>query len=145
MVCSCNNPRLDLARLESIGVNNDKLRYREVAKNFIRYAKEADLDEMIQLTSPLVLNLKGRKIIMEEYRNKIIPAVRNSQIKWDHGSKIIFDLNYNVGLEFSGIIQGSTSIPFFIAVFKEHGKLVVVNIRRTKSVRQTPHWGERGQ
>lgn len=136
-ISGCTNPRVDMARMESIGIKNDELRYITIAKQFIRCACANNLDGMIALTSPKTLHLKGKERISEEYQVRVIPVFQKSRIEWDSSGEIIFDLNYNVGFEFSGVVRGHATTPFYISVFKEHGEVVVVNIRKTKDIRHS--------
>lgn len=131
LISSCANPRVDLARMESIGVKSDETKYRQEARRFIKLAQVGDLNGLIRLTSPLTLSSQGRQKIVENYVNELIPTFRNSRVEWHSGGTIIYDLNYNVGLEFSGVVHGSKPSPFYVSLFKEDGKIVIANIRRT--------------
>jgi hypothetical protein len=131
LISSCASPRVELARMESIEVKRDEIKYRQASRRFIRLAQVGDLNGLIHLTSPRTLFLQGRNEVLENYKNKLIPALHNSRIEWNSSSTIIYDLNYNVGLEFSGIAHGIDSIPFYVSLFEEDGNIVVANIRKT--------------
>lgn len=131
LISGCADPRVDLARMESIGVRSDETKYRQEARRYIRLAQAGDLDGLIRLTSPLTLSSQGRQKIVENYRNELIPTFRNSRVEWHSGGTIVYDLSYNVGLQFSGVVHGSRPSPFYVSLFKEDGKIVIANIRKT--------------
>lgn len=132
LICGCANPRVDLARMESIEVKSDEIKYRQESQRFIKLAQVGDLNGLIRLTSPRTLHSQGRGEVAENYEKKLIPAFKKSRIAWHSGSTIIYDSNYNVGLEFSGIVYGINSTPFYISIFKEDEKIVIANIRKTQ-------------
>lgn len=132
LISACTNPRVDLARMESIDVQSNEIKYRQESERFLRLAKVGDLNGLIRLTSSRTLLSHGREKVVQNYERELIPTVRKSRIEWNSGSTIIYDSNYNVGLEFSGMLYEIKAVHFYISVFKENGKIVIVNIRKTK-------------
>ena len=80
LISSCADPRVDLARMESIEVKSDEAKYRGQARRFIRLAQVGDLNRLIRLTSPLTLISHGRHKVLENYENELIPTFRNRNI-----------------------------------------------------------------
>ena len=144
LICGCANPRVDLARMESIKVKSDEIEYRQVSTRFIKLAQVGNLIGLIRLTSPRTLHTQGGEKVADNYKRKLIPAFKNSRIEWDLGSTIIYDLNYNVGLEFSGMVHGLSPTSFYISIFKEDGKIVIANIRKTQ-MPAVSLWGQSPQ
>ena len=127
----CADGRMDAARMLAIDVVNHEADYRQEARRFVRLAQAGDLNGMLRLTSSQTVAAHGKQALLENYKNKLIPAFHNSRIEWSSTAKVIYELDYNPGLEFSGVVHGSTTTPFYLSLFKENGKIVLVNARRT--------------
>ena len=132
LTSGCVDPRKDLARFQAVSVEADKAEYFRQAQRFVKSAQTGDVEELMRLTSPLRLKLKGTRETRHNYKTELIPAFRNSRVEWVSDGKIIFDSNYNPGLDFAGMIHGSDTTPFYISLLKEDGKIVVASIRTTE-------------
>ena len=119
--------------MESIAVKRDETEYRQASRRFIKLAQAGDLNGLIRLTSPQTIRSHGSAKVAENYEKKLIPVFKESRIEWFLASKIIYDSDYNVGLEYSGLVHGIEPTAFYISIFKEDGKIVIANIRKTQT------------
>ena len=115
----------------AIMVQKNEALFRNRAIEFMENVQAGRLDRLIQQTSALTISNSGEKEVRKIYADQIIPSFREVKIHWNKEHKIVYDEYSNVGLTFWGNASGRKSFPFYLDVFGEHGRLVIMNIRTT--------------
>ncbi|MEQ1748001.1 MAG: hypothetical protein ABL974_01155 [Prosthecobacter sp.] len=106
-VRSLVNPKLDMAYFRMNRVMKDERDYRSVAENFLNNLRLQKTEQMAAMCSAITLkSFGGRKGVSEYYQKHVLPAVSDSVISLKPaGRGVIFeDDDYNVGIEFTGIV-----------------------------------------
>ena len=119
------------AGTRSIMVQKNETLFRNRAIEFLEDVQRGRVNRMIQQTSALTISNTGSDKVKEIYANQVVPSFRNSRIHWNKGHKLVYDEYANTGLTFSGIASGESSFSFYVDVFGENGRLVIMNIRTT--------------
>jgi len=129
------SPQRDMARFAIPGPDEEPI-YREKAAEFVRYAQAGDVDKMLGITSPLSFATDSTSSVHKIYAEQVVPQFEGTVVTWDTHSRGDIDEKNNAGLMFTGTAHGKKTFSFDIAVMKEDGKLVVINIRKH-------HWYQR--
>ena len=111
-------------------VEKNEAMYKRRAVDFVGSARAGDLDKMMRYTSPLTIKIEGEEHVRTVYREKVIPAFKNSSVSWDERGRLIYDERKNSGFLFSGTIVTDNRSAFSISVFGEGGEYVVGMISR---------------
>lgn len=127
LLAGCANPRSSYVRQHRPSAKEESS-YRAKAEEFVRYAQAGDVEQMLKLTSTFshpVLSSSTRTV----YADQVVPAFRDTTVTWSSSSKPELDERNNVGLIFSGKARGPVdTFHFNVAVMKENGALVIINI-----------------
>ena len=118
-------------RVEILIGPKEEAQYKEKAAQFIKAAQGGKVDEMLALTSPLSYSTEG-KTIREFYTSEVIPQFQGVDVAWQSGSAAITDERRNVGVAFTGHVTGRKTYNFRVAMYREKGKIVLVNIEKAK-------------
>jgi hypothetical protein len=130
----CMSSQRDLARFATPDPAEAPA-YKAKAEEFIRYAQTGDVDKMLGITSTHSFATQSDSL-HTVYAQQVVPQFAGTVVTWDTRSKGDIDEQNNAGLMFTGTVRGKTTLSFDIAVMKENGKLVIINIRKH-------HWYQR--
>ena len=124
----CYSGQRDMARF-MVPRPEEEPPYREKAEEFVRYAQAGDVDKMLAITSTDSFATQSDSV-RTIYAQQVVPQFAGSIVTWDAHSHGNIDEHNNAGLMFTGTARGTKSFRFDIAVMKEDGKFVVINIRK---------------
>jgi len=124
----CYSGQRDMARF-LVPAPEEEPPYREKAEEFVRYAQAGDVDKMLAITSTDSFATQSDSV-RTIYAQQVVPQFAGSIVTWDAHSHGNIDEHNNAGLMFTGTARGTKSFRFDIAVMKEDGKFVVINIRK---------------
>jgi hypothetical protein len=108
---------------------NEEPSYRQKAQELIQYAQSGDLQKMLAITSSLS-QAKGGKSMHTLYAEDVIPQFQGEVVTWGDQSIHAIDESNNGGLIFTGTTRGKKTFSFEVGVFKENGKLVIIEIQK---------------
>ena len=124
----CHTGQRDMARF-MVPLPEEEPPYREKAEEFVRYAQAGDVDKMLAITSTESFATQSDSV-RTIYAQQVVPQFAGTTVTWDAHSHGNIDEHNNAGLMFTGTARGKATFMFDIAVMKENGKLVVMNIRK---------------
>jgi hypothetical protein len=127
-VYGCSTPEHDLAPLLA-PQGDEAAAFRKKAEEFIQYAQDANVDAMISVTSPATFATQAASI-RDIYENQVVPQFKGTVVTWKDGNISNIDEHHNAGLLFTGTATGKSTFSFDVAVAKENGQIVIINIRK---------------
>ena len=102
--------------------------FRGKAEEFVQYAKEGKVEEMLAITSHLSYG-EDKSSVRKVYAEDIIKVFQEAKVEWDSVPSPNIDEYKNVGLVFTGTVTGQKTFKFVVSVAAEKGRIVVISIK----------------
>lgn len=130
-----NKPNAEETLLNEVEIKNyvydETDEYIVAANQFVTGAQNNDLKSMIDVTSPITIQMAGGPSALSEIlTQKCTPIFQETTVEWNDSVDIIIDETGNMGAMASCEVNGPTSFSYGVTVMKEGGKFVVISADR---------------